>query len=149
MKVVIGANRKLPPWPAGTALLALLRQLTPEDLVLLRRPLSGYLSAFEQVIATYCQVLEIPIQFRSPDTGRTHGRASVFARDIEMVAAADLVVLLMTEQEAEGDYSGTFHLYEQALQQDRPVYVWVSGPRDRLVRWGEHDPQNLYAHLFT
>jgi hypothetical protein len=148
VKVAIGANRKLRPWPSGTALLGFLRHLTPEDLVMVRSPASGQLSAFETVIWTYCHVLEIPVQYRAPDTGRTPGRASVFARDIEMVAAADLVVLLMTEEEAEGGYSGTYHLYEQALQQDRPVYVWIIRG-DLATRWGEHDPEDRYAWLFA
>jgi hypothetical protein len=62
-----------------------------------------------------------------------------------MVAKADLVVLVLDEEDAEGGYSGTYHLYEKALEIDRPVYGWLATG----IRWGEHDPEGQYAHLFV
>lgn len=146
MKVVIAGSRRLPPGIAPRAILHLLLRLPEDTLVMLRAPASGRIGTFEYDIHNICAILGIAVEWRRPDVERTPGRGAVFSRDIEMIAHADLVLLYMVEEDVEEGYSGTYHMYEKALDEDRPVYGWVV--RDNSMhRWGEHDPADQFRSL--
>lgn len=148
MNIAIAGSRNL---PTGHAVRSLVRLLTraPEDArILLRHPYGeGPTGEFEDGVGHVCDVLGLKVEWCEPDTPRTPGRAGVFARDIDMVAKADLVVVLLSERDAKDGYSGTMHVFEQALQQERPVYGFIVHASGVTTRWGEFDPDNLYEGL--
>lgn len=148
MKVVLAGSRKLPAGTAPRALLHFLLRLPPDCVVLLRGPLSGHSGGFETDVEMLCRMLAIDCEFRRPNTVSTPGRASVFARDIEMVAEADLVMVFLSAEDAESGYSGTYHLFEKALDDQRPVYGWLAD-ENGTSRWGEFDPDHLYVDLVS
>ena len=148
MRVLVAGSRSLPSGTAPRALLTFLARLPPECPVLLRAPVSGHSGRFEEDVEAVCRILSVPVEWRRPNLAETHGRASVYARDIGMVEDADLVVLFLDGRDAEEGYSGTYHLYERALEADRPLYVWRVDT-GVYTRWGEHDPDHLYASMFS
>lgn len=147
MKITLAGSHRLPAGTAPRALLHVLLRLPTDCLVLLRAPVSGHCGPFEADVAVVCDILGIAYEYRRPDVVQTPGRASVFARDIEMVAESDLVLVYLSPEDAETGYSGTYHLFEKALEDERPVYGWLVG--DGLERWGEYDPEHLYADLLA
>lgn len=150
VKIAIAGSRKLPQGAAYLALVKFLVQHTT-DTILVRCAVSGDMGDFETDVVDICETLHMAYEGRSPDVASTPGRASVFRRDIELVEEADLTLIYIAEADLEEGYSGTYHLWEKALDGDRPVYAWTfSADPDhpRIVRWGEHDPGERFAALF-
>lgn len=150
MKVVIAGSRRLPRGQAPRLLIRFLAALPADALILLRHPANPEFGPgpFERDVAALCEVLRMIYQWCQPEpTEETRGRASVFFRDIDMVAKADLVLLFFTPEEASDGYSGTAHLMEKALEQDRPVYAYSVDADGTVARVGEYDPDHLYAEL--
>lgn len=150
MKVAIAGSRRLQPGLAPRVLLRFLLNLPPTVTILLRARADGDMhNTFESDVLRLLSILGIECVARRPLPAETPGRASVFRRDIEMVDEADLTVLFFVPEDAEEGYSGTYHLYEKCLDQDRPVYAWLVESDDKVTRWGEHDPGDQYAGLFA
>lgn len=115
MRVIIAGGRDL---PAGSSSFAfpVLDALEEEDTVLLRKPKYAEASHFESIIAAYCHYRNVPFRFYEPNpTEETPGRASVFVRDIDMVADADRMVLFLSRAAALAGDSGTYHLLEKGI----------------------------------
>lgn len=123
----------------------------PEDaVILLRRPYKRETppGAFERDVSALCDALNIPVEWVAPEpTIMSPGRVSVYRRDIEMVAKADLVLLFFTAKDAVTGYSGTTHLMDSALDQDRPVYAYQVDEQGAVSRVGEHDLDHLHAEI--
>jgi hypothetical protein len=149
MKVVIAGSRRLPAGTAPRALLHFLLRLPTDTSLLVRRAATGVLGPFEHDVEVVADILGLHLEYRQPNTSQTPGRASVFARDIEMVAEADLVVVMLSEEDAASGYSGTYHLFEKALDNQRPVYGWLVQDNGSVERWGEYDPDHLFADLIS
>lgn len=121
--------------------------------VLLRRGLHTSAGPLERQVERICRELTAvglpcPVTWCVPELAG--GRSSVFARDIEMVSAADLVLVFLDTASVEDVYSGTYHVFEQALVQERPVYAWTVqnlGETYVVRRFGEHDPDERFAEL--
>lgn len=147
MKVAIAGSRRLPTGTAPRVLLHFLLRLPEDAEILLRARVSGEMGPFEQDVETVCEILGLTLEYRQPNPAETPGRASVFARDIEMVAEADLVLVFLHQGDAETGYSGTYHLFEKALDDQRPVYGWIVDDAGNTNRWGEYDPDHLFADM--
>ena len=151
MKVAVGGSRKLPRGSAQRFLvrflIAFADEYEPDATVLVRAAASGEMQEFEAAIAGMCRAIALPVETRSPKPAETPGRASVFRRDIELVNEADLVLLFFAEEDAEGGYSGTYHLFEKALDDERPVYAWVVDAEGVAFPWGDYDPRRMFTSL--
>jgi len=147
---VIAGSRKLPEGKAPFMLIRFLGALPDDAVVMLRCPYSeGVLPGpFERDVAALCDVLNIPVEWHAPEpTILSPGRVSVYVRDIEMVAKADLVLLFFTEEDALNGYSGTTHLRDKALDKNIPTYAYQVSENGRVERAGEHDPENFYGEM--
>ncbi len=150
MKVVIAGSRKLPEGKAPFMLIRFLGGLPDDAVVMLRCPYTeGRLpGAFEKDVDALCDALNIPVEWHAPEpTILSPGRASVYIRDIDMVAKADLVLLFFTAEDALYGYSGTTHLQDKALDQNIPMYAYRVESDGRVERVGEHDPENAFGEL--
>lgn len=145
MIVAIAGSRRLPKH-AALHLVRFVASLGEDDLVLLRKGAYTTPGRFERDVDVMAGACRVPVMWRLPViTEKTHGRASVYVRDMDMVADADLSILLLTVEDLE-DYSGTAHLFEKCMDLDRACYAYeVDG--QQLVRWADNDPDNLYAEL--
>jgi hypothetical protein len=145
MKVVIAGSRALPAGNAPRLLARFLATFDDGDTVLIRTPKTGEPGPFEQDVVKLCRLFYIPVETYTPEpTGTTPGRSSVYLRDIELVAASDLVLLFFKPDEAVEGYSGTAHLMDKALDGDRPVYAYTVADDGRVARVGEYDPSDLF-----
>src|SRR5207247_1765334 len=128
VRVAIGGARRL---PKGTALKALalfigrLAEQNPEGLneVLLRQGISTSPGPFEEDVARLSYLMGVDVRWCIPKpTPANPGRQSVFVRDFDMVAEADLVLAFVAP---DGDeYSGTAHLLDKAIELGKPVYAY-------------------------
>ena len=152
MRVVIAGSRRLPKGQAPRLLLHLLASLTPDEgeelnTVALRSGLKR-MGQFESDVRNLCEVLHLDWGYWKPEPDDDHpGRASVFIRDIEMVDAADLVILFFTPVDAEDGYSGTFHLLDKCLDTGKPVHAYTVDSMGKVARFGDYDPGHEYDHL--
>jgi hypothetical protein len=150
MKVAIGGSRRLPAGQAPRLLIRFLVALPADSSILLRTPMSDAPGAFERDVFAVCQAVHLDVVWYRPEpTETTTGRASVYARDIDMIAAADLVLLFFVPEEAVDGYSGTAHLMDKALDQDRIVYAYTVDGTGDVRRFGEYDPEHRYADLVS
>jgi hypothetical protein len=147
MKIVLAGSRRLPSGTAPRALLHFLIRLPTDTQLLIRRAATGVLGPFERDVEVVADILGLHLEYRQPNPAETPGRASVFARDIEMVAEADLILVFLSPEDAESGYSGTYHLFEKALDDQRPVYGWLVYDDGKTDRWGEYDPDNLHGGM--
>lgn len=150
MRVVIAGSRKLPEGKAPFLLIRFLGALPDDAVVLLRNPYrAGNMPGpFEKDVAALCDALNILVEWRSPEpTILNPGRVSVYIRDIEMVASADLVLLFFTMEDALYGYSGTAHLMDKALDQNVPMYAYRVEDSGQVFRIGEHDPENAFGKM--
>jgi hypothetical protein len=146
VKVVIAGSRVLPRGQAPRLLILFLASLDNDDVVLIRTPKTGEPGPFERDVLALCRLLQIPVETFTPEpTPETPGRSSVYYRDIELVEAADLVLLFFTPDEAVEGYSGTAHLMDKAIDANRPVYAYTVADDGKVDRVGEHDPDDLFA----
>jgi hypothetical protein len=150
MKVVIAGSRKLPEGKAPFMLIRFLGALPDDAVVMLRTPYSiGKLPGlFEKDVDALCDALNIPVEWCAPEpTILSPGRVSVYIRDIDMVAKADLVLLFFTNEDSLYGYSGTTHLMDKALDQNIPMYAYRVEKYGRVERVGEHDPENAFGEM--
>jgi hypothetical protein len=150
MKVVIAGSRKLPEGKAPFMLIRFLGGLPDDAVVMLRCPYTeGRLpGAFEKDVDALCDALNIPVEWHAPEpTILSPGRVSVYIRDIDMVAKADLVLLFFTQEDSVYGYSGTTHLMDKALDQNIPMYAYRVESNGRVERVGEHDPENAFGEM--
>lgn len=109
-------------------------------MVLLRHPLHGEASKFEQIVAAMMVNLGLPFKWMRPEPG---GRAAVYNRDVTMVGKSDLVLAFFAGDQMSG---GTEHVVEKAMDQWVPVYSY--GVRDdRHVLIGSFDPHGTWEQM--
>jgi len=150
MKVAIAGSRRLPAGQAPRLLVRFLAALPEDAIILMRRPASidAMPGMFEIDVSGLASILHLDVEwFKPAPTDRHPGRASVFLRDVEMVSRADLVLLFFASEDVEPGTSGTSHLFDQALQQNRPVYAYAVAADGKVSRVGEYDPEHLYANI--
>lgn len=145
MKIAIAGSRKLLGGVASRTLVRFLAGLPPGTDILLRRGMYTAPGPFELEVAELCEYLHLPVAWCEPrPTERVQGRGSVFVRDMDMVAEADLVLTFVHEADAEYEASGTRHVMEKAFEADRPLYGYVVDEGGRVERWGENDPEDRW-----
>jgi hypothetical protein len=148
MKVCIAGSRRLPKGQGPRLLVRTLAALPDDAIVLLRCPMNGVPEHFENSVAGLAHVLGLEVKFYMPaPTDTARGRASVYVRDIDMVEAADVVLLFFTPLEAHDGYSGTAHLMEKSLDADRPMYAYTVADDGAVERIGEYDPESLFIDI--
>lgn len=148
MKVAIAGSRRLPAGQAPRLLIRFLAALPVDTVILLRKGAYTEPGRFERDVENLCSVLRMDWQWCIPDpSGTTVGRAAVYYRDIDMISRSDLVLLFFAPDEAHDGYSGTAHLMDKALDQDRPVYAYTVADDGKVTRVGEYDPQHLYLDI--
>ena len=148
MKVAIGGARALAPKSAPRLLAAFLLNLPEDGVVMLRRGKMTDPGLFEIEVSDLCRFLSIPVEWRVPEiTDRVFGRASVYVRDFDMVAEADLTLVFISAERDPGEYSGTEHLLDKAIELDKPVYAYVVDNDGTVTRYGENDPEDQFADL--
>lgn len=147
MKIAVGGSRKLPRGVASRALVRFLASLPQGTTILLRRGIYTQPGPFEQEVAELCDYLQLPVAWCEPrPTEKVQGRGSVFVRDMDMVAEADLVLTFVAAGEAEYESSGTRHLMEKAFEADRPLYGYtVTEDGLSVERWGDNDPDDQWV----
>lgn len=152
MNAVVAGSRRLPAKIAPRLLVRFLADLPEEATVCLRQPAYSEPEAFESDVEALCRILHIPVRWYAPqpyllpDGSTRIGREGVLFRDNLMVEDADVVLTFVTDEEAASEvFSGTKHLAEQALNQERVVYLYRVHPDGHVERAGEHDPKSLWA----
>lgn len=172
MKVAIAGSRALPKGIAPRLLVRFLAALPEDTVVMFRRGRISPPGIFEQQAASVCELLGLEVAWMQPaategryERGpggvpvmveqpvatwdadpRATAREATFARDLEMVAKADLVLCFYTTGQEGDETSGTASLVDKAIAEDRVVYAYAIDGKV-VVRSGEHDPTNAYAHL--
>ena len=150
MKVAIAGSRRLPAGQAPRLLVRFLAALPEDAIILMRRPASidAMPGMFEIDVSGLASILHLDVEwFKPAPTDRHPGRAAVYYRDIEMVERADLVLLFLAAKDATDSHSGTGHLMDKALDAARPVYTYIVHDDGRVERFGEYDPEHLYANI--
>ena len=148
VKVTIAGSRRLPAGQAPRLLVRFLAALPDDAVILLRKGLYSEPGRFESDVESLCSILRLGWEWCVPaPTDTTPGRSSVYFRDIEMVDRSDLVLLFLTPEDAEEGHSGTSHVFEKALDADRPVYAYSVGEDGKVERVGEYDPDHLFHEL--
>jgi len=108
----------------------------------MRRGISSAPGQFEFAVQLACTILNVPVRWFTPEPG---GRDMVFHRDIEMVAAADLVIAVFHEDTPMD--GGTAHVVEKAQDKRVPVYAYTCASDDRSWhRLGEWDPDDAWSN---
>lgn len=148
VKIAIGGSRRLPRGVAPRLLLNFLLALPDDATILLRASAYGTRGHFERDVEAVSTVLGLRVETRKPRLLERTGRASVYVRDIDLAEEADLVVLFFSPADAESGYSGTFHLFEKALDGFRAVYAWVVYDDGTTTLFGDYDPADTYAAYF-
>jgi len=148
MKIAIAGSRRLPAGQAPRLLIRFLAALPADATILLRKGAYTEPGRFESDVENLCSILHMNWEWSIPNpTATTVGRAAVFLRDVEMVSRSDLVMLFFVPEDAEMGTSGTSHLFDQALQQNRPVYAYTVADDGKVTRVGEYDPDHLFADI--
>lgn len=155
LKIVIAGSRAIPPGYVGRLVVAFLGNLPADTTILLRKGMLTEAGTFEQMVSMVCDLMGLEVEWRQvgPVTGVADppvGRQLVFARDLEMVADADLTVCFTTTEQAYDMECGTTALAQKALEADKAVYhfaIHEGDIRTQLYRVGEHDPGLKYTRL--
>jgi hypothetical protein len=107
--------------------------------VLLRHPLSGPPGPVEEIVATLCEALSIPVHWRAPEPGR--GGTGTIERDADMVEEADAVVTYIDT--ARTDEGGTLRVQRMGFQKSKPSWSFAPieegmayiGASERVPAW--------------
>lgn len=162
--IAIAGSRALDPGIAPRLLirfLANVSQAQPAATVLLRRARSKPPGPFEEQVAGLCDLVGLKLEWCYPIAEEIRkfsdadgepitehlpltGREQTFARDMDMIDRADLVLCFWHARETGDEHSGTVALANKAVDQNKVVYAYeIDG--DQLVnRVGEHDPTNVW-----
>lgn len=89
--------------------------------VLLRSPLSGSPGPVEQIVASLCSALSIPVDWRLPTPGM--GGAGTIERDRLMVEDADAVITYVDPQRT--DEGGTVRVQRMGLVEGKPSWSFA------------------------
>jgi hypothetical protein len=152
VNIVIAGSRSIPPGEVGKVLVSFLAQLPSDQVTIhLRRGMHTESGQFEKMTSMVCDLFGIKVEWHvvEPIEGAV-GRQLVFARDLELVEQADLVLCFTATWQAYDLECGTTALAQKALEAEKVVYHWAlpDGPMSvRLIRVGEHDPEGKYARL--
>lgn len=152
MNIVVAGSRSIPPGEVGRMLVAFLAQLPASEVTIhLRRGMHTESGQFEKMTAMVCDLFGIGVEWHVVEKlDDAKGRQLVFARDLELVRAGDLVLCFTATWQAYDLACGTTALAQKALEEETPVYHWAlpdaPGAR-RLIRVGEHDPEGKYTKL--
>jgi hypothetical protein len=157
--VVIAGSRALPHGQAARVLVRFLAGLPPDATILLRRGLFTQPGIFESQVEKVVDLIGLKLEWCQPSfsvADKHHdlriGRRLTWARDVEMIDRADLVLTFILEEQIGDEESGTAALAEKAIAANVPVYSYamlVYGKDDPILleRVGEHDPENRWADL--
>jgi hypothetical protein len=158
-KILIAGSRAIPSGVAPRLLVAFLAVLPEDAVVLLRRGTFSPPSRFDGQVESLCHLLGIKVEWRVPERPgpvadlREASRRAVFARDIEAVSEADLVLCFVSSDQQESEDSGTRMLADKAIETNgstRAVYAYSVGgepPNLDLCRIGEHDPEGQWSQI--
>jgi len=136
--VIFAANRSLPLAAVANHTLMQLAALPMDAWVMLRKPASGKPAAYEILVAELCGSLGISVEWRQPDVGKN--RSGTYERDVSMVRAADKLVAYFDPETPLGENTGTGHLVQRAIEEDRPVEAYIWEPQvNRLDLLGSID----------
>ena len=148
MTIVIAGSRALPAGHAARVLIRFLASLPPDSTILMRCGLSTPPGHFEAQVEQIIDLLGLKLEWCQPEPG---GRQEVFARDVEMVGRADLVLTFVASGQIGDETSGTVALAEKAMTADVPVYSYamISFEDGSAIveRVGEWDPQDRWGSL--
>lgn len=151
--VVIAGSRALPTGIAPRVLARFLASLPDGSRVLLRRGRFSQPNLFEAQVEMVCDLFGVKVQWCQPETKDypwptlmpvTTGRERTFARDLQMIDWADVVLCFYDITEVGDERSGTVGLVEKALQAEKNVYAYAMNG-DRLERVGEWDLGNTWG----
>lgn len=142
--VVIAGSRALPHGQAARVLIRFLAALPPDALVLMRRGLNTQPGHFESQVEQVCDLIGLELEWCQPQPG---GRTEVWARDVEMVDRADLVLAFVTEAQVGDETSGTAALIDKAMSTDTAAYLYSMNEAGDATRAGEWDPDDLWGNL--
>lgn len=156
--VVIAGSRALPQGQAPRLLIRFLAGLPEGSTILLRRGIFTQPGLFEHQVEEIVDLIGLRLEWRYPDPGGrgkdggVAGRRLTWARDVEMIDEADLVLTFVLDEQVGDETSGTFALVEKAIQLNKPVYSYsllTYGPEGPVIvqRVGEHDPGNVWSEL--
>lgn len=147
LNIALAGSRTLPRKFAYKWVEGILMALPEDSAVIMRRGLSTDINPFENDCYSMCKAMGMHVIWARPNPSK--GRASVYTRDLEMVQRSDVVALFVSKQDVEMGYSGTFHLFEKAMDENKPVYAWSVSRDGSPERWGESDDENKYDWLFA
>jgi hypothetical protein len=155
--IVIAGSRALPRGVAPRLLVRFLAAIPEGSKVLLRRGASRPPGEFEAQVEKMCDMLGLAVEWRLPVAVEKWnddpeglvllvGREQTFARDMQMIYDADLVLCFHTPEQIGDETSGTASLVEKALQADKAVYAYaVEG--ETVLRVGEQDAKEEWSAL--
>lgn len=144
--VVIAGSRSLPTGIAPRILIRFLAGLPDGSRVLLRRGLFSQPNLFEAQVEKVCDLIGLRVQWCQPEPSADAmlGREATFARDLQMISWADLVLCFYDVAEIGDERSGTVALVEKALREEKVVYAYALNGT-RLERVGEWDLSNTWG----
>jgi hypothetical protein len=162
--VAIAGSRDLPPGQAPRLLVRFLAALPADTVILLRRGLFTPPNLFEAQVEGVCDLIGLrvewcqpgPIPARRNEPGETVlGRRAVWARDVDMIERAELVLTFVDSERVDDTESGTVNFTEKAIEHDKVVYAYAlfttfdgeTHPTIEIQRVGENDPEGRWAEL--
>ena len=138
MNLVLAASTTIPLKDVLPHIWGAVSPLPEGSWVHLRKPTKKPASPFELAVAGIAAQCDVNVRWWMPGPG---GRQATFARDVQMVEAADEVLVFFTEGEEMHPQRGTGHVVEKALDQGKRcrAYSVVDGE----LKWvGGHDPED-------
>lgn len=150
LKIVIAGSRALPKGVAPRLLFEFLEKLPEDTRILLRQSASGIINPFEMHVMTLVDMVGLSVRWCQPNLKRHAGRRSVWFRDVDMIAEADLCLCYYTSDQIGDDRSGTVALVDKAMQLEVPVYAYEIDIGDESLsvgRVGEHDVTDRWAGI--
>jgi hypothetical protein len=113
-----------------------LRELPPDTILLLRRPMDvRRISITDLTASQLAEQRAIKVEWFEPEQG---GRNAVYDRDYALVGAADRVEAFFDDDAMPG---GTGHVVDAALARNRTVYAWKVLQYGELQRIGEWEEE--------
>lgn len=173
MRVAIAGSRAVPKGMAPRLLVRFLANLPEDAVICLRRGRVSPPGEFERQTAMVCDLLGLEVDWMAPAAPtegryeqvmgqpvlvdrpvatwdadpRATAREATFARDMEFVSKAELVLTFTTVDQIGQELSGTAALVDKALLEEIVVYSYAIDVDGTVLRVGEHDPKSLFAEL--
>lgn len=126
LTLLIAASRKVEPVWVLPRIGALLTRLPKPTRILLRVGANTEPGPVEREVWSLATVAGHAPTWVVPESGQN--RKGTFVRDIEMVAAADAVLVFLTKREDPLGPSGTAHVLQKAVDANIPLFAYAVGP---------------------